>query len=82
MSLDPLHSSPRRSLVGVNCGTARRQQGIGLAAGKAAKAQLAVAVSAEASAQVEDDVINEEEEREGQYAAIKINYETEVIGEE
>ena len=31
---------------------------------------------------VEDDVINEEEELEGQYAAIKIDYETEVIGEE
>ena len=49
---------------------------------EAAKAQFAAAVAAEASAQVEDNVINEEEELEGQYAAIKIDYETEVIGEE
>jgi len=49
---------------------------------EAAKAQLAAAVAVEASAHVEDDVINEEEELEGQYAAIKIDYETEVISED
>jgi hypothetical protein len=49
---------------------------------EAAKAQLAVAVAAEASTQVEDHIINEEEEElDKQYAAIKINSETEVIGE-
>ena len=46
---------------------------------EAAKAWLAAAVAAEASTQVEDDVINEEEgELDKQYAAIKIDYETEV----
>ena len=49
---------------------------------EAAKAQLAAAVAAEASAHVEDDVINEEEELEGQYTAIKIDYKTEVISKE
>ena len=50
---------------------------------EAAKAQLAATVAAEASAQVEDDVIDEEEgELDEQYAAIKIDYETEVIGAE
>lgn len=48
---------------------------------EAAKAQLATAVAAEASAHIEDDVINKEEELEGQYAAIKIDYENKVIGE-
>ena len=48
---------------------------------EAAKAWLA-AVAAEASTQVEDHMINEEEEElDEQYAAIKIDYETEVIGE-
>ena len=50
---------------------------------EAAKAQLAAAVAAEASTQVEDDVINEEEgELDKQYAAIKIDYETEVNSKE
>ena len=50
---------------------------------EAAKAQLTAAVAAEVSAQVEDDVIDEEEgELDKQYAAIKIDYETKVIGEE
>ena len=50
---------------------------------EAAKAWLATAVTAEASAQVEDDVIDEEEgELDEQYTAIEIDYETEVIGEE
>ena len=49
---------------------------------EAVKAQLAAAIAAKAFAQVEDDVINEEKELEGQYAAIKINYETEVINKE
>ena len=47
----------------------------------AAKAQLTATVAAEASTQVEDYIINkEEEELNKQYAAIKINSETEVIG--
>ena len=46
-------------------------------------AWLAAAVAAEASAQVEDDVINKKEgELDEQYAAIKIDYEIEVVGEE
>ena len=50
---------------------------------EAAKARLAAAVAAEVSAQVEDDMINEEEgELDKQYAAIEIDYETEVIGKE
>ena len=50
---------------------------------EAAKAWLAAAVAAEASAQVEDDVIDKEEgELDKQYAAIEIDYKTEVIGEE
>ena len=49
---------------------------------EAAKARFAAAVVAEASAQVEDDVIDEEGELDEQYAAIEIDYETEVIGEE
>ena len=49
---------------------------------EAVKAQLTAAVAAEASTQVEGNVINKEEELEGQYAAIKINYKTKVIGEE
>jgi len=50
---------------------------------EAAKAWLAAAVAIEASNQVEDDVINKEkEELDKQYAAIKIDYETKVIGEE
>ena len=50
---------------------------------EAAKARLAAVVAAEASAQVEDDVIDEEEgELDEQYVAIEIDYETEVIGEE
>ena len=48
---------------------------------EAAKAQLAATVAAEASAQVEDDVIDEEEGKlDEQYAAIKINYNNKVIG--
>ena len=50
---------------------------------EAAKAQFITAVAAEASAQVKDDMINEEEgELDEQYAAIEIDYKTEVIGEE
>ena len=50
---------------------------------EAAKARLATAVAVEVSAQVEDDVINKEEgEPDKQYAAIKINYKTKVIGKE
>ena len=50
---------------------------------EAAKAQLATTVAVEASAQVEDNIINkEEEELDKQYAAIKINYETKVISKE
>ena len=48
----------------------------------AAKAWFAVAVAAEASVQVGDDVINREGELDEQYAAIKIGYGTEVFGEE
>ena len=48
----------------------------------AAKARLAAAVAAEASAQVGDDVINQEGEIDEQYAAIEIDYRTEAIGEE
>ena len=47
---------------------------------KAAKVQLATAIATKAAAQVEDDVTNEEENNK-QYAAIKIDYENEVIGE-
>jgi len=48
---------------------------------EAAKARLATAVAAEASTQVEDYMINkEEEELDKQYTAIKIDYETKVIG--
>ena len=48
---------------------------------EAAKARLVAAVAAKVSAQVEDDVIDkEEEELDKQYAAIEIDYETEVIG--
>ena len=47
------------------------------------KAWLAAAVTAKASAQVKDDVINEEEgELDEQYAAIKIDYKTKVISKE
>ena len=50
---------------------------------EAAKALLAAAVAAEASAQVEDDIINKEEgELDEQYTAIKIDYKTKVIGKE
>ena len=46
---------------------------------EAAKARLA---AAEAAAQVEDDVTNEEEEKlNKQYAAIEIDYKNEVISE-
>ena len=48
----------------------------------AAKAWFAVAVAAEASAQVGDDVINREGELDEQYAAIEIDYGTEAIGKE
>ena len=49
---------------------------------KAAKARLTAAVTAKASAQVEDDVIDEEEgEIDKQYAAIEIDYEAEAISE-
>ena len=48
---------------------------------EAAKARLAATVAVEASAQVEDDVIDEEEGKlDEQYAAIEIDYETKVIG--
>jgi len=48
---------------------------------EAAKARLTAAVAVEASAQVEDDVIdNEEGELDEQYVAIGIDYETELIG--
>jgi len=50
---------------------------------EAAKDWLTTAVAAEASAQVEDDIINEEEGGlDEQYVAIEIGYETEVISEE
>ena len=50
---------------------------------EAAKAQLTAAVATEASAQVKDNIINEEEgELNKQYTAIKIDYKTKVIGEE
>ena len=49
---------------------------------EAAKARLAAAVAAEASAQVKDDVINEEGELDKQYAAIEINYVTKAISKE
>ena len=49
---------------------------------EAAKAQLAATITVEAAAQVEDNVTNEEEKRlDEQYAAIKIDYKNEVIGE-
>ena len=45
--------------------------------------RLATTITAEAAAQVEDDVTNkEEEELDKQYTAIKIDYEIEVVGEE
>ena len=47
---------------------------------EAAKARLAAAVAAEAAAQVEEDVTNEEEKLDEQYAAIKIDDENKVIG--
>jgi len=48
---------------------------------EAAKARLA-AVAAEAAAQVEDDVTDEEEEKlDEQYVVIGIDYENKVIGE-
>ncbi len=48
-----------------------------------AKAWLTAVVAVEASAQVEDDMIDEEEgELNEQYVAIEIDYETEPIGEE
>ena len=47
----------------------------------AAKAQLTTAVAAKTAAQVEDGVTNKEEKLDEQYAAIKINYNNEVIGE-
>ena len=47
------------------------------------KAQFTAAVAAKVSAQVKDNVINEEEgELNKQYMAIKIDYKTKVIGEE
>ena len=47
-----------------------------------AKARLVAAVAVEVVAQVENDVINEEEEKlDEQYAAIEIDYENEVISE-
>ena len=50
---------------------------------EAVKAWLAAAVAIEASAQIKDDVINKEEGGlDKQYAAIKINYKTEVNGKE
>jgi hypothetical protein len=50
---------------------------------EAAKARLTAAVGTKASAQAEDDVIDEEEgELDKQYTTIEIDYETEVIGEE
>ena len=48
---------------------------------EAAKARLAAAVAVEASTQVEDYIINEEEKLDKQYAAIKINFKTKVISE-
>ena len=48
---------------------------------EAAKAQLATAVAAETAAQVEDGVTDKEEKLDEQYAAIKIDYENEVISE-
>ena len=50
---------------------------------EAAKAWLAAAVAAEASTQVEDDMIDKEEgELDKQYTAIEIDYETKVISKE
>ena len=50
---------------------------------EAVKAWLAAAVAVEASAQIKDGIINKEKRGlDKQYAAIKINYETKVIGEE
>ena len=50
---------------------------------EAVKAWLATAVATEASAQVEDNVIDKEEgELNKQYTAIEIDYKTKVIGEE
>ena len=47
------------------------------------KAQLTAVVAAEVSAQVKDDMIDKEEgELDKQYAAIEIDYETEVISKE
>ena len=46
-----------------------------------AKARLAAVIATKASAQVEDNMINKEEgELNEQYAAIEIDYKTEVIG--
>ena len=50
---------------------------------KAAKAWLATVVTVEASAQVEDDIINKKEgELDKQYTAIRIDYKTKVISKE
>ena len=50
---------------------------------EAAKAWLIAAVAAEVSAQVKDNIIDKEKgELDEQYTAIKIDYETEVIGKE
>ena len=49
---------------------------------EAAKAQFAAAVAVKALTQVENHMINKEKkELNEQYAAIEINYKTEVIGE-
>jgi hypothetical protein len=47
-----------------------------------AKAQLTAAVAAKASAQVGDNVINQEGELDEQYTAIEIDYRTEAVAEE
>ena len=49
---------------------------------EAAKAQLTAAITAEAAAQVKDDVTDKEKERlNKQYAAIEIDYKNEVTSE-
>ena len=48
---------------------------------EAAKAWLAAAVATEVAVQVKDNVTDEEEKLDEQYAAIEINYENEVISE-
>ena len=49
---------------------------------EAAKARFAAAIAAEAAAQAESDMTDEEEDKlDKQYAAIEINYKNEVIGE-